>query len=163
MSRYSQSHLGCVLLCFINPRVRKIRNEAFSCRVIFSRTLRFYYVATARSVEDETSQNRENQISLYLTVQSRIEILIGFEFRGVSRYKFKLRFMFNLNLQLTKISPPFRISIRISSTISSLIFQGTRCGSPGSPVCLGRLRRRHSEDTNLFPRVLHKLGSYSGL
>jgi len=33
--------------------------------------------------------------------------MIGFEFRGISRYKFKLRFLFNLNLQLTKISPPF--------------------------------------------------------
>jgi len=37
----------CVLLCFINPRVRKIRNEAFSCLEIFSRTLRFYYVASS--------------------------------------------------------------------------------------------------------------------
>ena len=34
-----------VLLCFIDPRVRKIRNEASSCPGIFSRTLRFYYVA----------------------------------------------------------------------------------------------------------------------
>ena len=33
----------CVLLCFINPRVRKIRHEASSCPRIFSRTLRFYY------------------------------------------------------------------------------------------------------------------------
>jgi len=29
-----------VLLCFINPRVRKIRNEASSCPEIFSRTFR---------------------------------------------------------------------------------------------------------------------------
>jgi len=36
-----------VLLCFIDPRVRKIRNEAFSCPGIFSRTLRFYYVASS--------------------------------------------------------------------------------------------------------------------
>ena len=38
-----------VLLCFINPRVRpgKIRNEASSCFGIFSRTLRFYYVASS--------------------------------------------------------------------------------------------------------------------
>ena len=36
-----------VLLCFINPRVRKIRNEASSCPGIFSRTLRFYYVASS--------------------------------------------------------------------------------------------------------------------
>ena len=33
-----------VLLCFIDPRVRKIRNEASSCPGIFSRTLRFSYV-----------------------------------------------------------------------------------------------------------------------
>ena len=58
--------------------------------------------------------------SRYLTVQSRIEILIGFEFRGISRYKFKLRFLSNLNLQLIKISPPFRISICISALIIGL-------------------------------------------
>jgi len=74
-----------------------------------------------------TSPNQENQISRCLTVQSRIEIFIGFEFRGILRYKFKLRFLFNLNLQLTKISPPFRISICILFTISSFIFQGTGC------------------------------------
>jgi len=34
---------GAVLLCFIDPRVRKIRNEASS------RTLRFYYVASSPS------------------------------------------------------------------------------------------------------------------
>jgi len=33
-----------VLLCCINPRVRKIRNEASSCPGIFSRTPRFHYV-----------------------------------------------------------------------------------------------------------------------
>jgi len=35
-----------LLLCFIDPRVRKIRNEASSCPGIFSKTLRFYYVAS---------------------------------------------------------------------------------------------------------------------
>jgi len=44
--------LGCgegrtVLLCFVDLRVRKIRNEASSCPGIFSRTLRFYYVASS--------------------------------------------------------------------------------------------------------------------
>ena len=36
-----------VLLCFIDPRVRKIRNVASSCPGIFSRTLRFHYVASS--------------------------------------------------------------------------------------------------------------------
>jgi len=36
-----------VLLCFIDPRVRKIRNEASSSPGIFSRTLHFYYVASS--------------------------------------------------------------------------------------------------------------------
>jgi len=36
-----------VLLCFIDPRAGKIRNEASSCPGIFSRTLRFYYVASS--------------------------------------------------------------------------------------------------------------------
>jgi len=36
-----------VLLCFINPRVRKIRNEASSYPGIFFRTLRFNYVASS--------------------------------------------------------------------------------------------------------------------
>jgi len=35
-----------VMLCFIDPRVRKIRNEASSCTGIFSTTLRFHYVAS---------------------------------------------------------------------------------------------------------------------
>jgi len=34
----------CVLLCFIDPRVRKIRNETSSCPEIFSRNLHFCYV-----------------------------------------------------------------------------------------------------------------------
>jgi len=37
---------NCVLLCFISPRVRKIRNEVSSRPGIFSRTLRFYYIAS---------------------------------------------------------------------------------------------------------------------
>jgi len=37
----------CVLLCLIEPRERKIRNEASSCPGIFSKTLRFYYVASS--------------------------------------------------------------------------------------------------------------------
>ena len=36
-----------MLLCFIDPRVRKIRNEACSFPGIFSRTLRFHYVASS--------------------------------------------------------------------------------------------------------------------
>jgi len=36
-----------VLLCFIDPRVRRIRSEASSCPGIFSGTLRFYYVASS--------------------------------------------------------------------------------------------------------------------
>ena len=36
-----------VLRCFIDPRLRKIRNEASSCPGIFSRNLRFYYVASS--------------------------------------------------------------------------------------------------------------------
>jgi len=38
-----------VLLCFIHQRVRKIRNKASSCAGIFSRTLRFHYVARSPS------------------------------------------------------------------------------------------------------------------
>jgi len=37
----------CVLLCCIDPRVRKIRNGTSSCPGIFSRTLRFYNVASS--------------------------------------------------------------------------------------------------------------------
>ena len=69
------------------------------------------------------------------------------KFTGMSRYKFKSRFWLNLNsfvcpstnsncdvsLQLTKISPPIRISIFISTIIPSLIFHGTGC----APIPLG--------------------------
>jgi len=37
----------CVSLYFIDPRVKKIRNEASSYPGIFSRTLRFYFVASS--------------------------------------------------------------------------------------------------------------------
>ena len=36
-----------MLLCVIDPSVRKIRNEASSCPGIFSRTVRFYYVTSS--------------------------------------------------------------------------------------------------------------------
>jgi len=36
-------------ICFINPRVKEIRNEASSCPEIFSRTVCFYYVASSPS------------------------------------------------------------------------------------------------------------------
>jgi len=36
-----------VLLCFIDPRARKIRNKASSCPGIFSKTLFLYYVANS--------------------------------------------------------------------------------------------------------------------
>ena len=42
-----------MLLCFINPRVRKIRNEASSCSGIFSRTLRFGRAASAWALAPE--------------------------------------------------------------------------------------------------------------
>jgi len=42
-----QNRVCKVLLCFIDPRVRKIRIEASSCPGIFSRTLHFYYVASS--------------------------------------------------------------------------------------------------------------------
>jgi len=39
-SKYIRNgHRWCVLLCFVDPRVRKIRNKASSCPGIFSRTL----------------------------------------------------------------------------------------------------------------------------
>jgi len=40
--KFTGTTRGGVLLCFIDPRVRKIRNEASSCPGIFSRTLHFY-------------------------------------------------------------------------------------------------------------------------
>ena len=80
---------------------------------------------------ESTSQNRETQIPRSLALQIRIEMLIEFasEFLCISPCKFKLRFTLNLIMQLTKISPPFRISICIPLTITSLtgIFSGTDC------------------------------------
>jgi len=90
---------------------------------------------TARSREDEARRNanrnsewfahfsqlvkmEKNQISRYLAVQIRFEILVEL-FICISRYKFESRFLFNLNLKLTKISPPFRILICIPTSISS--------------------------------------------
>ena len=91
---------------------------------------------TARSVEDETGNTEFNGnrnpewwgdfsnlvkiekieffgIARYKDEMRRKKIVNGCQVRGISRYKFKLRFLFHLNLQLTKISPPFRILITI--------------------------------------------------
>jgi len=46
MSTFSNCSIE-MLLCVIDPRVRKIRNETSSCPGIFSNTLRFYYVASS--------------------------------------------------------------------------------------------------------------------
>ena len=69
-----------------------------------------------------TSPNRVSPIPRYLAVQIRIDILLLFEFLCISRYKSKLSFWLNLNVQLTKISSPARISICISTSISSFVF-----------------------------------------
>ena len=75
---------------------------------------------TARSVEDETRNaelngNGNPECLGDFSQLVKIEIMKNF---GISRYKvesrldwykFKLRFLFDLNLQLTNISPPFRI------------------------------------------------------
>jgi len=43
----SKSISNTILLCFIDPRARKIKNEASNCPGIFSRTLCFYYVPSS--------------------------------------------------------------------------------------------------------------------
>ena len=99
---------------------------------------------TARSMEDETRNGGKNanQNPEWWGDLSQLVKIEKIKFLGISRYKvelkfwlnlnsevswykFKLSFLFNLNLRLTKISPPFRISICFSFTISSLIFSGT--------------------------------------
>jgi len=40
----------CVLLCFIDPRLRNIKNKASSCPGIFSRTLHFYVASSPGSL-----------------------------------------------------------------------------------------------------------------
>jgi len=98
---------------------------------------------TARSVEDETRNDRRNanRNPEWWGVFSQLVEIEKLKFLCISRYKFKLRFWLNLNffgspgtnsnlmlgVQLTKISPPFRISICISTIISSLTFHGTGC------------------------------------
>jgi len=75
----------------------------------------YMYPCTARSLEDET-RNAElngNRNPEWWRDFSQLVKIEKIKFRGVLRYKFNLRFLLNLNLQLTKISPPFRISITI--------------------------------------------------
>ena len=51
-----------VLLCFIDPRVWKIRNKASNCLGIFSRTLRFYYVANSPGAGEKRKKIRRRPI-----------------------------------------------------------------------------------------------------
>jgi len=59
-----------VLHCFINPRVRKIRNESSSCPAIFSRTLRFYYIASSPGSVMLLRSHVHRKSSLYLLLGS---------------------------------------------------------------------------------------------
>jgi len=116
-------HILCtVSQCIVQPVPEKMRLE-----MVNKMQIEILNVGEIQS----TSQNRETQIPRYLAVQIRIETLVGFEFLCISRYKFKSRFWFYLKQQLTKISPPFRISICISLTILCLIFLETGCKRPG--------------------------------
>jgi len=57
-----------VLLCFIDPRVKKIRNDAFSCPMIFSRTLQVLFQVTMSLVPLE-SRSRVFKFSLNRPIQ----------------------------------------------------------------------------------------------
>jgi len=46
---FASWHSLQVLLCFIDPKVKQIRNEVSNCPGIFSRTFCFYYVASSPS------------------------------------------------------------------------------------------------------------------
>jgi len=108
---------------------------------------------TARSREDETRNSQRNanrnpewwgDFSPLFKSNSSVSRgtssnwdFDSIEFLCISRYKFKFGFWFHLNLQLTKISPPFRISICVSLTIWCLVFSGT-----GWAVLRNRKRER---------------------
>ena len=70
-----------------------------------------------------TSRNRETEIPLYLAVQIQTEFWLNSNSSVSPGTNSNLM----LGLQLIKISPPFRISICISTIISSLTFHGTGC------------------------------------
>ena len=50
-----------VFLCFINSRVRKIKNEALSCPGIFSRTLCFYDVTSSPVWQESPAHARQKR------------------------------------------------------------------------------------------------------
>jgi len=111
---------------------------------------------TARSLEDKTRNRERNafrnpewwgdfsqlvkieKIEFFGISRYKVGLKFWFDFQfpGISRYRFKLRFLYKLNLQLTKISPPLRISIGISLTISSLgvFYQKTGCSNEASDI-----------------------------
>ena len=54
-----------VLLCFIDPRVRKIKNEASSCPGIFSRTLRFGRAASGGALAPEPAARHRGRTRVF--------------------------------------------------------------------------------------------------
>jgi len=134
---------------------------------------------TARSLEDETRNaerpaNRNPEWWGDFSQPVKIEKI---KFLGISPYRVELRFWLDLNSEVSRStnsnwdlcliwiwnwlrSPhhagfrfaflsPFRVSSSRERAVWAL----------GALIAEGA----YAEDTNLFPRVLHKLGSYSGL
>jgi len=106
-------------------------------------SLRRWAICTARSVEDETRNDRWNanrnpewwgdfsQLveieKLKFMVSHGTNSLWDFDWIWIPLCLPVHIQIVILDLQLTKISPPFRISICISTIIPSLIFHGTGC------------------------------------
>jgi len=82
----------CVLLYFIDPRVKKIRNEASSCPGIFSRTLCFYKVAVGHGPNNSILFGDQNvPKSPFSAIQFGVNF-IEFSFLKSTKYSYAVRF-----------------------------------------------------------------------
>ena len=149
------AQLGTFALAVLQTNKRALRQAV---------TVHRKLAATARSMEDEIRNVRRNanRNPEWWGDFSQLVKIEKLEFLSISRYKFKSRFWFDLNVQLTKIFPPFRISICIPTSISSLIFQGTGCACKENYAAQYRLltnrAAKHVETSEVDTVQQHSLG-----
>ena len=102
---------------------------------------------------ESTGQNRETQIPRYLAVPIRIEIWVEFEFLCISRYKFKSRFLFDLNLRRPCTAESRRVVVTrvVCCSWNAL-----------SPVRFRTRRATMEEEVEAFPGMPYRLLDSAG-
>jgi len=132
---------SCMLLCLIDPRVRKINNEVSSCPGIFSRTLRFYFFASLSG--SPLPHLLDGHRKLCRRVQGHAQGLFG---------------MFQFQFQFFTLDQPFGMLPPINSRYATF----SACGLKklGTSYKLGKDRRGQKGEEGVTSRSQVRCGPF---